>query len=339
MWVKPGGGAMNYYSAFATYIVGLIEQKRALGYKYESQPLILKRFDAFCLERYSNETELCSEIVLAWAVKRPNEKPATLQGRVTPVSELARYMIRLGIPAFILPKDVLPRSVRYIPHIYTNDELKRIFQQTDKCCYCNQVPHRHFVMPVFFRLLYSCGLRLSEARLLKVCDVDLERGVITIKNAKLDKHRQLPVSPQMLIRLREYHKQAHLFNNGNSWFFPGYGGKPMTMSNVENNLYRFLRQAGISRSGRYSKPNQPGSPNVHAFRHTFAVHCLRKWVFEEKDLRAYLPVLQAYLGHVDFADTAYYLHLTADLFPNITKKVQATMGDIIPKARCYNETD
>ena len=330
---------MKYLSVFATHISGLIEQKRALGYKYDSQPAILKRFDTFCIERYSGKTELDREIVLDWSVKRPNEKPATLQGRITPVNELAKYMIRLGIPAFILPKGMLPHVPRYIPHIYSNDELRRIFEQIDRCRYCSEVPYRHFVMPVFFRLLYACGLRLSEARLLKVRDVDLNEGVITITKAKLDKHRQIPVSPQLLKRLNKYYHNIHMFSTPDSWFFPGFGGKPMTIGNVEKNLHRFLWQAGISRSGRHSKPEQRGGPNVHSFRHTFAVHCLRKWVLEDKDLRAYLPVLQAYLGHVEFSDTAYYLHLTADLFPNIVEKVQSTLGDIIPKAGCFDETD
>jgi hypothetical protein len=48
-------------------------------------------------------------------------------------------------------------------------------------------------------------------------------------------------------------------------------------------------------------------------------------------LRAYLPILQAFLGHVSFADTAYYLHLTADLFPDITEKVEAAFGFIVPE--------
>jgi len=105
----------------------------------------------------------------------------------------------------------------------------------------------------------------------------------------------------------------------------------MTRGNVEKNLRRFLWQAGISHGGRGK------GPRVHDFRHTMAVHCLRRWVLEEKDLRAYLPVLQAYLGHVSLSDTAYYLHLTADLFPNITEQVERAFGNIIPKAGGYDE--
>ena len=324
---------MEYSSAFAPHINALIEQKRALGYKYGCEPAILRRFDEFCRERYPNETVLNREIMMSWAAKRPGEHPATLQGRLTPVRELAKYIARLGLETYIMPKGLIPRVPKFIPHIYSNDELKRIFEQTDKCHYCSEVPFRHHVMPVFYRLLYCTGMRLTEARLLKVGDVDLIGGVITVFNAKLDKHRQLPLSPEMLSRLRTYSQNVHMFSKPSDWFFPGFSGKPMTMGNVEKNLRKFLWKARISHGGR-SK-----GPRVHDFRHSNAVHCLRRWVLDGKDLNAYLPVLQAYLGHVSFADTAYYLHLTADLFPDITKKVETMFGFIIPEVGACNETD
>jgi integrase len=322
---------LNYSSTFATYIIGLIEQKRSLGYKYDGQPAILKRFDEFCRERHPNETVLNREIMMDWAAKRPGEHPGTLQGRLTCVRELAKYMARLGLEVYIMPKGLLPRVPRFMPYIYSNDELRRIFEQADKCHYNSQVPFRHLVMPVFFRLLYCTGMRLSEARLLKVCDVDLNNGVITITNAKLDKHRQLPLAPEMLVRLETYHQNVHILSKPDDWFFPGYCGKPMTMGNVEKNLRKFLWQARISHGGR-SK-----GPRVHDFRHTNAVNCLRRWVLDGKDLNAYLPILQAHLGHVSFSDTAYYLHLTADLFPDITKKVEAKFNFIIPEEGDHHE--
>jgi len=324
---------MEYTSAFAPHIIGLIEQKKALGYKYESCAATLRRFDVFCQERHPDETVLNREVMMDWAARRNGEKPANLQGRLSPVRELCKYIVRLGMEAYIMPKGLMPRVPRYIPHIYTNEELLRIFEQTDNCHYCDEVPYRHYVMPVFFRLLYCTGMRLSEARLLKVGDVDLDGGVITVTNAKLDKHRQLPVSPEMLTRLLGYHRNVHTFSKSEDWFFPGFGGIPMTVGNVEKNLRKFLWQARISHGGRGK------GPRVHDFRHTMAVHCLRRWVIDAKDLRAYLPILQAFLGHASFADTAYYLHLTADLFPDITEKVEAIFGFIVPEEGARDEAD
>jgi len=324
---------MEYVSAFAPYITGLIEEKRALGYKYGSEAVMLRRFDIFCQERHPDETVLNREVMTDWAARRPGEHPATVQNRLTPVRELAKYLSRQGLQAYIMPKGLLPRIPRYTPHIYSNDELKRIFGQTDICRYCSEVPFRHLVMPVFFRLLYCTGMRLSEARLLKAGNVDLDSGVITVANAKLDKHRLLPVSPEMPARLVSYRQNARSFSKPEDWFFPGYGGRPVTAGNIEKNLRRFLWQAGISHGGRGK------GPRVHDFRHSCAVHCLRRWVLEGKDLNAYLPVLQAYLGHASFADTAYYLHLTADLFPDITKKVESAFGFILPQGGDRYETD
>jgi integrase len=98
----------------------------------------------------------------------------------------------------------------------------------------------------------------------------------------------------------------------------------MTIGNVYKNFRKFLWQAGISHNGRGH------GPRVHDFRHAYAVHCLKKWVEQEKDLAAYLPVLKTYLGHDSFEETAYYLRLTADVFPEITLKLETWYPGIIP---------
>lgn len=109
---------MNYVSSFAPFIVDFIAEKRALGYKYESQPAILRRFGQFCAEQFPGESKLRREIVLAWAAQRLGEHPATLQGRVTPVRELAKYMAQQGLGAFLLPQGMLTKPPRFVPHIY-----------------------------------------------------------------------------------------------------------------------------------------------------------------------------------------------------------------------------
>lgn len=96
----------------------------------------------------------------------------------------------------------------------------------------------------------------------------------------------------------------------------------MTLLNVYRNFRRFLWQAGISHTG--------DGPRVHDFRHTFCVFRLREWARSGKDLTAFLPILETYLGHQDFADTAYYLQWTADVFPDIRIQIQSAFGDIIP---------
>ena len=110
----------------------------------------------------------------------------------------------------------------------------------------------------------------------------------------------------------------------------------MTSQNINRNIRRFLWNAGISHSGR-AKLGEPGAPCVHSLRHTFAVNCLRKWMRQGKNLNAYLPILQAYMGHTYYRDTAYYLHLSSDLVQDIRSNLEQTLGAIIPFNSSLNE--
>jgi integrase/recombinase XerD len=90
-----------------------------------------------------------------------------------------------------------------------------------------------------------------------------------------------------------------------------------------------LRKAGISHLGRGK------GPRIHDLRHTFAVNCLKKWVLEGKDLNSLLPYLSAYLGHEDMRGSQRYLRLTADLYPDLTTKIEETCSYIIPEVKMY----
>jgi integrase/recombinase XerD len=211
-----------------------------------------------------------------------------------------------------------------MPYIYTVDELTRFFTQTDKCRFCCECPSRHLIMPVIFRMIYMCGLRVSEARLLKVADVDLDNGILSIHQSKMDNSRLVPLSEVLTERCRNYSKMAHPYPVAEGYYFPVLDGKPMRICNLYNNFRRFLWHAGISHGGKGN------GPRIHDFRHTYAVHCLKKWAEQEKDLSVYLPVLKTYMGHDSFHETAYYLRMTVDVFPEITLKMETRYPGIIP---------
>jgi integrase len=311
----------------AEAITDLVAEKRAVGYKYHAEAQVLARFEAFCRSEFPGLDTLTEASVQAWiaAARRRDVRPATLQGLAAPVRELARWLGRRGVAAYLLPRSALPRPARYVPHIYTGQQLAALFAQTDRCHYCSQVPLRHLIMPVLFRTIYACGLRCSEARLLRGDDVDIDTGVLRIRDAKGGKDRQVPVSEALRNRLVGYHAQAAGQPDRREWFFPGSRpGEPLTLGNIGHNFRRFLWQARISHGGRGH------GPRVHDLRHTFAVNNLRSWFAQGRDVGALLPVLQTYMGHSSLADTAYYLHLTAESYPDITARVQQVIGDVVP---------
>jgi integrase/recombinase XerD len=237
-------------------ITALVAEKRAVGYKYHAEQQVLTRFEAFSRGKFPGLDTLTEASVQAWivAARRRGVTPATLQGLVAPVRELARWLGRRGVAAYLLPRSALPRPARYVPHIYTDRELTALFTQTDRCHYCSQVPLRHLVMPVLFRTIYACGLRCSEARLLRVGDVDIDAGVLQIRDAKGGKDRQVPVCEALRARLARYHAQTVGQPGRWEWFFPGSGGRPLTLGNVGHNFRRFLWQARISHGGRGHGP-------------------------------------------------------------------------------------
>jgi integrase/recombinase XerD len=310
----------------ADAITGMVGEKRALGYKYVSEERVLARFQVFCAGAFPGLETVTETSVQAWiaAARQRAVTAATMNTLIAPVRELARWLHRHDVDAYVLPAGVLPKPARYVPHIYTDEELAALFAATDRCRYCLEVPFRHLVMPVLFRTIYACGLRCSEARLLRVNDVDVENGVLQIRDAKGGKDRQVPVSEPLRARLAAYHAQF-AGQPGWEWFFPGATPDvPLTLNNVNRNFRRFLWQARIPHRGRGH------GPRVHDLRHVMAVNNLRCWFVQGENVNALLPVLQTYLGHSSIGDTAYYLHLTAESYPDITARVTQAFGDIVP---------
>ena len=136
-------GALNFRSRLAPYIIGLIEQKRALGDKYTAQVKILQKFDMLCAERFSEDSTVTKAMLDVWAVKGPEEAPGTLRHRVTVIAHLAQHIASLGFYAYIYPTNELPKEPKYNPYIFSGDELTRFFRQVDCCHFSSEVPNRH----------------------------------------------------------------------------------------------------------------------------------------------------------------------------------------------------
>jgi len=311
-----------YIGPFGKEMQDFIALKRAVGYKYLTETGILKRFDAFLVKNYPAVKELIKETITGWCAKTLHETAANQCSRSSVIRQFTKYLDAMGKKAWILPVNYYQHGHKYVPHIYTPEEMRKFFAETDKCHHCYEHPYRHLIMPVFFRLLLSCGLRCSEARLLKVQDVDLEKGVLSVIDSKNHNSRLVPMPDSMTIRMRSYAEQVHPFPNPDRYFFPAFEEKPMTLGNVYKNFRRFLWRAGISHTG--------DGPRVHDFRHSYCIYRLKAWAEQDRDLMVLIPMLRTYLGHQTFNETAYYLRLTADVFPDIRLRLEKCYHDIIP---------
>ena len=315
----------DFNSAFAVYIVELILKKRALGYKYIAQEQTLKKFDNFCLNNFPNEMQLTKEIVDTWGIKTPTESNGTLRGRMTVVKHLAQHMNYYGENAYVCLMYDLPKEIKYPSYIYSDTEIKKLFYEIDNCHYSAIVPNRHFIMPVLFRLLLCCGLRIGEALDLKINDVDLGNGILTIRDSKNNNDRLVPMSLDLTEMCNEYYSNVHKKYINTAFFFPGIDGERIPTMNVYANFRRFMLKAGISHGGRGK------GPRIYDLRHTYAVNCLKYLVENDKDMNTYYPILKTYMGHSFFKYTAYYLKLTKTMYPDICAKLEVLFNDLIPE--------
>src|SRR6056297_690016 len=318
----------NFYSSFAGQLEEFVTHKKALGYSYTSSIIQLKQFDHFCKEQFPEESFLSKEIVHSWLQSRSEDSLGTRKIRLGCLRQFALFLHNLGYNAYVAPKELLPSYKAYIPYVFSDEELTHFFTQIDSCSYWGGYPYRHLRLPVLFRLLYCCGLRLSEATHLRVRDFDLTQNVLIVRHGKFDKERRVPLLEDMASRCKHYAANLPMCSDGSAYYFSASKGiNPLSSATVYSNFREFLWKANISHGGKGK------GPRVHDFRHTFAVHRLRSWVREGKDLSAYLPLLKIYLGHSHFRETAYYLRLTADLYPDITEKVERLFSDLIPQIK------
>jgi integrase len=299
-------------------------EKRRTGHKYHTESYHLVSIDRLSVERCLPPGALPKEFVDLWSQKRETESKKTWCNRVAVVRQLAKYLSAHGCQAYESQLVVASkRKSNFVPHIYTDSELRRIFTQADRCMSYTNCPNRNAVISLLFRLVYACGLRISEARCLEVKDVDLDNGVLAVLDSKFGVNRYVPMSPQLTVRCHGYYKAIHQESLPDVAFFPAPNGGAYSERAVCYTFHQILSAAGIPRTG--------GGPRIHDLRHTFAVNCLKKWVHEGKDLTAALPVLSAYLGHKSLNGTQDYLRLTADMFPDITAAVEKRFGDVVPK--------
>ena len=314
----------TFSSNFREDLESFVSRKRAVGFPYDTSERILSVFDRFCLEHYPNERQLGIDLAMHWAQRRPGEHVNTLTRRITPVRQFAKYLLSVGIEAYVIPAGIPSKGIRYVPHIYTKDELKLFFTALDQLRYDVNSPARQLVAPVIFRLLYCCGLRSSEVIGLKVEDVDLETGTLTILESKGHKDRIVMMSQDVLMLCRLYHRRVSAIWPGRTYFFPNHRGDRYSRGFLGYTFHRCWREADIG-------PISGNSPRVHDFRHAFAVHRLNQWVTENKDLNAYLPYLSMYLGHEHLTETDYYLHLVLEFFPVLVSASEERFAHLIPE--------
>jgi site-specific recombinase XerD len=134
---------------------------------------------------------------------------------------------------------------------------------------------------------YAAGLRISEIINLKIQDIDSERMMLHIRNAKGKKDREVILSETLLNVLRDYYK----LYKPKAFLFEGQQGGSYSTRSLQLILKKAKQKAGVKKAG-----------SIHAFRHSFATHLLEGGTD--------LSIIQKLLGHNDIKTTLRYTHVS-----------------------------
>lgn len=313
--------ARELSSPLAPSIRAYVAHMRARGYDYTYGERELGRLDELACEVGWDSDRLGRELVEEFVRPRPGERPHTAELRCSAVRGFGRWLARGGAIAYVAPPQH-GKQGSFTPVVMSEDEVRRLLEAADGMRPTAKSPTRHVVIPSMLRAVYACGLRVSEARLLRVGEVDLEGGVITVSadKAKFNKGRIVPLSDALSERLAGYDRSMGT-RGPSAPFFPSPKGFWQTAS-VGRIFRALLCDAGISRTD--------DGPTLHSLRHSFACHRIMRWARAGEDVNALLPLLAAYLGHVGIRGTERYLRLTAEMMPDLREAVEEKLSWVIP---------
>lgn len=310
---------------FKKYCSIYVEYKRNIGYKFgESSLYQLRYMDDFFKKYEMSSLELNKDMVEAYTSKWGNESAKTQHMRMSLIRQFAIFMNSIGFNFYVQPRDLIPIPKTFSPYIFTREEIASIIKVVDNLEYTPSSKYYHLIYPMLFRMLYGCGLRINEALSLKKVDVDLDNGILTVKKAKKNTSRLVPMSTSLHTYCRQYALNMGFDMHSDGYYYPSRDNGKYNKTPVYVKFKDFMKKAGIFAD------NEVG-PRVHDLRHTFAVHSLEKMVRDGQDIYCALPILCTYLGHRDIESTEKYLKLTEEAFGQIIDSVTPLYNGVFPE--------
>lgn len=289
----------------------LVEQylvfRRGLGFDLKSPGWMLRDF-ARHADRIGHQGQVTTDLAVQWALSTRSNDPAQAARRLSAVRQFARHRAVFDPATEIPPVGLLGRVPRRKqPHIYSDAEVAALLRQARLLLPRRGLRPRTYV--AFFSLLASTGLRLSEACRLEPRDVDLDNGILTVRESKFRKSRLVPLHPTATRALTRYAADRDACRDAprSGCFFRTDRAPALKRAAVQKTFSRLRDRLGWTAQGRARRPR------IHDIRHTFAVRRLLRWYEEDADIDRKILALATYLGHAKVTDTYWYVSAVPEL--------------------------
>ena len=201
---------------------------------YDHDRHTFQLFDAYLCSIHCDDKNLTESQITSWI--------GTLTGKSSSIANVVHririFLVHLkayGVNAYI---PLIPKvSDDYIPYIFSDEEMNLIFSIVDTMQ--KRKPQKntliHVEFPMILRLMCGCGLRIGETLSLKIKDVDFDTGVLTLRHAKGDKQRLVPMHPTLTNILRQYCMAMGMIGYPETYLFPTSDPmEPVTAQNAQH---------------------------------------------------------------------------------------------------------
>lgn len=302
-------------SALGVHVEDYLRLRRALGYKMERHGVLLPKLIAY-LEAAGAST-VTSDLAIAWARLPERARPNHWAARLAVARGFARYLQTIDPAAEVPPPGVFPaRRHRPAPYLWSPEEICGLLEGARAL----PSPLRAATHEALFGLLATTGMRLGEAVSLDRDDVDLGAGVVTIRQAKFDRSRLVPLHPTATEALSRYRAQRDQLcpRPRSTAFFLSGAGTRLERSGVDKTLRQITTAMGTRTATTH--------PIAHGLRHSFAVSTLAGWLRSGVNVDEHMAILSTYLGHVSPADTYWYLSASPELMALAAERLDARFG-------------
>jgi len=304
-------------SPLSRHLEDYLAIRRALGFKLVFPGHVLPQFVAY-LETAGAPT-VTVELAVAWAgLPQGRVQPISLAHRLGAVRGFARWLATIDPATEIPPCGIWPSTApRPTPYLWSEAEIRVLLHAARELS-----PRlRAATHETLFGLLAATGLRVGEAIGLSRDDVDLDAGLITVRDGKFARSRLVPLHPTTTNALRSYvacrdrlcpsHLPAAFFISG--------VGTPLNYSAVHKTFIELTTAAGLR--------TLTVRPRVHDLRHSFTVRTLLNWHRAGLDVGSRMAMLSAYLGHVNISGTYWYMSAAPELMELVAARLDGGIGD------------
>jgi integrase len=286
-----------------------LAERRKLGFALDRSGSLTLAFARFA-DKVGHEEPLTAALVLRWAKDQAHRaSPFTWGQRVNVLRPFARHLAGLE-PGTAFP-DGAPFGRcrrRLAPHIYTLEEIEALITAA------RRLPPGSGLTPAtyatLFGLLAATGLRISEALRLRCGDLDAVQEQLTVRHAKFQRSRLVPLHPTASAALRSYlsvRAKHGSMDAGAPLFLCTKTGGALGYQSVRQVFRQLSAEIGLVARGGHR------ATRVHDLRHTFICRRVMLWHESGADIDNAMMALSTYVGHANPTDTYWYLHAVPDL--------------------------